>query len=399
MDLDDVAALASVEGRALLAALPAHDEQATLALAERLRAEGHPAGLVAAALTQQRLRARARGRLGPLADRLLLTPDGAEQTTRPEVAAHRAARYLRAGRRRVADLGAGIGGDALALAAAGLQVRAVEQDPVTAAVLAANAAALDLPVEVVVAAMEPAHLAGCDAAFADPARRAGGRRVLDPLRWQPPLPWVLDLPVDALGVKVAPGIDRSWAGDGRELEWVSAGGDLVEAALYRGPLATPGVSRRATLLPSAATLTDLDLPPGRPPVGPVGAVLYEPDDAVLRAGLVAAAAERVGGRLLDPTIAYVTADSAEPEGGPFLTGYLIDAVLPFQLKRLRAALRDRDVGRVVVKKRGFAVDPDELRRRLRLDGANEMTVLLTRAGGEPLAVLARPIRGERPARP
>lgn len=391
MDLDDVAALTSSEGRALLAGLPGYDERSTLALAERLRSEGHPAGLVAAALTQQRLRAKARGRLGPVVDRLLLTPDGAEQVTRPAVAAHRAARYRRVGLTHVADLGAGIGGDALALAAAGLRVRAVEQDPVTAAVLAANAAALGHPVEVVVAAMAVEHLAGCDAAFADPARRVGGRRVLDPLRWQPPLPWVLDLPVDALGVKVAPGIDHAWATPGVELDWVSMDGDLVEAALYRGPLATPGVSRRATLLPAGASLTDAELPTGPPPVGPVGAVLYEPDDAVLRAGLVAAAALRVGGRLVDPTIAYVTADEVPAGPDPFLTGYAVDAVLPFQLKRLRAALRERGVGRVVVKKRGSAVDPDELRRRLRLDGDAELTVLLTRVAGEPTAILARPL--------
>jgi len=391
VNLDDVAALTSFEGRALLAALPGYDDRTALALAERLRAEGHPPGLVAAALTQQRLRATARSRLGPGVDRLLLTPDGAEQTTRPAVAEHRAARYQRAGLTRVADLGAGIGGDALALAAAGLQVRAVEQDPVTAAVLAANCVALGQPVEVVVAAMAAEHLAGCDAAFADPARRVGGRRVLDPLRWQPPLPWVLDLPVDALGVKVAPGIDHAWATAGVELDWVSMDGDLVEAALYRGPLATPGVSRRASLLPSGATLTDTDLPAGPPPVGPVGSVLYEPADAVLRAGLVGAAALRVGGRLVDPTIAYVTTDEAPAGPDPFLTGYAVEAVLPFQLKRLRAALRERGVGRVVVKKRGSAVDPAELRRRLRLDGDAEMTVLLTRVAGAPTAILAHPL--------
>jgi hypothetical protein len=151
------------------------------------------------------------------------------------------------------------------------------------------------------------------------------------------------------------------------------------------------VSRRATLLPSGASLTDADLPAGRPPVGPVGAVLYEPDDAVLRAGLVAATALRVGGRLVDPTIAYVTADEVPAGPDPFLTGYAVEAVLPFQLKRLRAALRERGVGRVVVKKRGSAVDPDELRRRLRLDGDAELTVLLTRVAGAPTAILAHPL--------
>ena len=66
-------------------------------------------------------------------------------------------------------------------------------------------------------------------------------------------------------------------------------------------------------------------------------------------------------------------------------------MLPFQLKRLRAALRERGAGDVVVKKRGSAVDPDELRRRLRLDGDGPTwTVLLTRIGADPVAVLSPP---------
>ena len=78
---------------------------------------------------------------------------------------------------------------------------------------------------------------------------------------------------------------------------------------------------------------------------------------------------------------------------PFTTAYEVDAVLPFQLKRLRAALRERGAGDVVVKKRGSAVDPEELRRRLRLDGDGPpWTVLLTRLGDHPVAVLSRTVR-------
>src|SRR5690606_5063039 len=65
---------------------------------------------------------------------------GLEQATRLGVAARHAGRMRRAGISRVADLGCGIGGDALAFAGAGLGVMAVDADEVTAAIAAYNLA-------------------------------------------------------------------------------------------------------------------------------------------------------------------------------------------------------------------------------------------------------------------
>jgi hypothetical protein len=130
---------------------------------------------------------------------------------------------------------------------------------------------------------------------------------------------------------------------------------------------------------------------GAPPVGPVGAWLHEPDGAVVRAGLVGEVAVAMGAHLVDPVIAYLSTD--EDVRSPFTTAYAVEAVLPFQLKQLRAALRERGAGDVVVKKRGSAVDPVDLRRRLRLEGDGPTwTVLLTRIGTQPVAVLSPTVR-------
>jgi len=118
---------------------------------------------------------------------------------------------------------------------------------------------------------------------------------------------------------------------------------------------------RATLLPSGASLPTAGLPDPRVP--PVERWLYEPDGAVIRAHLVADAAAQVGGGLTGETIAYVTSDEAHPT--PYATAYEITDVLPFNLKRLKALLREREVGVLTVKKRGSAVEPEELRRRVR----------------------------------
>jgi len=150
--------------------------------------------------------------------------------------------------------------------------------------------------------------------------------------------------------------------------------------------------RRATLLPSGATLVASDSAGGPgsdpPPVARPGRWLYEPDGAVIRAHLVAELAASVGGWLLDPTIAYLCTDG--PVSTPFARGYQVTDVLPFSLKRLRALLRSRGVGAVTVKKRGSAVDPAALRHGLRLTGDEHATVVLTRAAGAPTVLLCSP---------
>ena len=391
MDLESVAALRTAEGRDLLDALPPYEEADAIGLAARLRAD-HDATLVAAALTQSRLRASAARRLGPLAYRLLWTPDSAEQASRTPVAQWRAARYAAAGIRRVLDLGAGAGSDALAFAAAGIDVVAVERDPVTAAVLEANAqVAGQGRVRVVLADAQDAAedlVSGCDAVYADPARRSGGRRVFDPAAWSPPLGLVeaLARKAGAGSAKVGPGIDHDAVPADTDAEWVSHTGDVVECSLWWGTLRT-GAGRAATLIgPPVRTLVGTDA--GPPPVRPPGRFLHEPDGAAIRAGLVADVAADLDGWLLDPTIAYVSCDA--DDRSPWTTRYAITDVLPFSVKALRALLRDRDVGRVTIKKRGTAVTPEVLRPQLRLSGSGEATVVLTRIAGRPSALLVEP---------
>jgi hypothetical protein len=269
----------------------------------------------------------------------------------------------------------------------------VERDPLTAAVAQANLEVLGLAerASVVVGDVLATDVSPYDAAFLDPARRSSsGRRTFDPAAYSPSFAFALDLArrVPATAVKVAPGIPHDLVPAGAEAEWVSDGGHVKEAALWFGGLADQGVRRRATLLPSGATLTE-DSTLGPPPVAEPGRYLHEPDGAVVRAGLVAEAAAGLDGWLLDPAIAYVSTDSEARSA--FTKRYAVEVVVPFQLKRLRALLRERGVGDVVVKKRGTAVEPEELRRRLKLDGTGPMrTLVLTRVGDQPIVLLCDP---------
>ncbi|MCB5911622.1 class I SAM-dependent methyltransferase [Streptomyces pinistramenti] len=406
-DLDSFSALLTPEGQALLAALHDHDPADELATATRLRRD-HPADLVSAALGQARLRQRAAAKFGADAGRMYFTPNGVEQSTRATVAAHRAARLAALGVGTLADLCSGIGGDAIALARAGIRVLAVDRDPLACAAARANADALGLAelIEVRCADVTEVDTAGYDAVFVDPARRGptrgaarsassrgGGRatggRIFDPEAYSPPLSWAVAAARTApfAALKIAPGVPHEALPEDAETEWISDGGDVKEAVVWFGT--EPG-ARRATLLPAGHSLLGAGLPDPEP--GAVGRYLYEPDGAVIRAHLVADVARQVDGRLIDPTIAYVTADALRPT--PYATAYEITDVLPFHVKRLRALLRERGVGIAVIKKRGSAVEPEELRKKLKLaGGGNSVTIFLTRVAGAPSMLLGRPADG------
>ncbi|TDB86891.1 SAM-dependent methyltransferase [Actinomadura sp. 7K534] len=404
MEIVPFLALATPAGQALLDEASGMDvsEDGLLATTSRLR-ERHDADLVSAALTQVRLRQRARAKFGDDADRMYFTQTGLEQATRGSVAAYRARRFAdRLSGARVLELGCGLGADLIARARAGLSGVGVELDPLTAEVARANITALGLDdlASVRVGDATEADPEGFDAVFADPGRRTARGRIFDPRSYEPPLDVVLGLAgrVPSACVKVAPGIPHEAVPDGAEAEWISVGGEVKEAALWLGGLAGE-TGRRATLLsadldPQVATLTPHDL--GAPDVRPWGRYLYEPDGAVIRAHLVAEVAELVGGGLADPRIAYVTSDELRPT--PFAAAYEVEDVLPFSVKRLRAELRRRGTGVLTVKKRGSAVDVDRLRRDLGFAGrraprgAPGLTLVVTRVGDAPVALLTRPVR-------
>jgi hypothetical protein len=176
---------------------------------------------------------------------------------------------------------------------------------------------------------------------------------------------------------------------GVEAEWVSVGGSIVEALLWgRGLSAT---WRRATLVRDGVHELTADADPGLAPTGPVRGWLHEPDPAVIRSGLVACVAAEFDATLVDPTIAYLTSDA--PAASPWVSSYRVTDVLPFNLKKLKAHLRTRGVGRVVVKKRGSPIEPETLARQLRGPGSGSAVVVVTRVAGAPTVLVCDPLSG------
>lgn len=377
MDLETFRALRTPAGERLLVACAGYRELDAVRLATRLRKD-HPAGLVAAALTQASLRQQAAAKFGADAALMFFTRDGLEQATTRAVAEHRSRRLSGT----VVDLCCGLGGDLLALARAGLAATGVDRDPLTVELARANLEVLGLAARVDQADVETYDRSPYDVAIADPARRGSRGRIFDPAAYSPPWSFVLALLAGDTCVKTAPIVPHRLVPEGVEADWVSERGEVKEAALWSGRFAS--ARRRATVLPSGATLTDADDPGGADVLAP-GAYLYEPDGAVVRAGLVTAVAPLVGGGLLHPEIAYLTSD--ELVTTPFATAYEVTDVLRYDERLLRKLFKDRGVGRLTVKKRGLDVDPADVRKRLVAKGPNDATLVLTRTPDGTVALL------------
>ncbi|HEV3436950.1 MAG TPA: class I SAM-dependent methyltransferase [Gemmata sp.] len=380
MDLATFQALLAVSGQQALADAMALEptEARFLVCFEKLR-KRHPAPLAKAAIEAALLRIKARSKFES-ASKMYFTREALEQASSDHAATHRAKRFVPFG--VVADLCCGIGSDSLAFARAGLTVHAVDLDSLRLAMTGANAAAFGLK--------ERIHLREDDAltiplpdvqaAFADPTRRANGRRYLDPEDYTPPLSAIrerfsADFP---LAVKIAPGVASSNLTELRaEVEFVSVEGELKECVVWFGSLRTTG--RRATLLPAGVTLF-ADNPIPMPPLAPAQEYVFDPDPAIVRAGLASQLATELGVSPLDHTVALFTGHEATRS--PFLTTFTIERATPFHAGRLRDHLRAKRVGRVTAIKRGSTVDTEKLMKSLKLVGEEHRVIILARIGGE-----------------
>ncbi|MEV6213847.1 class I SAM-dependent methyltransferase [Nocardia sp. NPDC051833] len=369
---DDVAFLGSAAGSAALAEVDRLELTPATHLRDLEQVRRAYPEQAAALIETVRLRRKAAVKL-PAAAEWLFTDDALQQATPALVARHRAARL--AGR-AVHDVTCSIGAELAELSAVCPAVIGSDLDEVRLAMAAHN---LTRGRNIVLAQADALVPTSRDTVIiADPARRADGRRTYDPAKLQPPLPDLLAAYAGRdIAVKSAPGLDFDRLGWAGEVEIVSLDGAVREACLWSPGLTEPGVTRRATVLDSrggASTLTDAE--PDDIPERAPGAWIVDPDGAVVRAGLVRHYAAKHGLWQLDPQIAYLTGDTV-PAG---LRGFRIEDRFELREKTLRQELSRRDCGSLEILVRGIDLDPDALRKKLKLRGSVPYTLVVTRIG-------------------
>jgi hypothetical protein len=324
---------------------------------------------------------------------MFFTRVGLEQATDEWVAAYKATRLIPRGAAGftpavVADLCCGIGGDLVSLAQR-TRTLAVDQNPVAVHFAAANSGAA-----VRVADAAEADVRNVAAWHIDPDRRHQGRRTTSLEFCAPNLTIIeslLDLNANA-AVKLAPAteVPTHWA-DRCELEWISRDRECRQLLAWHGDLAQAPRQRRATIVPNEHGLSvrTISGAPNQPP--PIATkpdrYVYDIDPALLAAHLKGALAAEHGLSALHSGPTYLT--GARPIADPALSCFEVTDVRPFEKRRLARHLREHSIGRLEIKKRGVDLDPDSLRRELKVRGDEDATLLVTLVGGRPAAILAR----------
>lgn len=345
-------------------------------------------------------RRRGTVKFGELAGSMYFTTEALEQASSAGASAYHARRMVEAGITDIVDICGGIGADALAFARAGLRVTMFEIDPARARFAEENARVTGMSDRIAVRCVDATSTVreirgtGETAVWFDPARRLESRRVSDPEDYRPPLSFIDALRgagFRSIGVKLSPAIDHEIAARcGAELEFLSDQGECKEALLWMGRLER-GAGTLATVIRNGEVSTlSANTPDFEATTVADGSqnYLYEPDPAVIRAHLVQALGERIGAGTIDPRIAYLIGPAWVRT--PFAAAYAIVDRFPFHVKALNRTLREHNVGRVVIKKRGFPQEPEEVRKQLKLTGSEEMTIVLTRVGNQHQVILCRP---------
>lgn len=395
MNLTDFKSLLRPPGQAAIRAAVSLEplEKDFLAYMQFLE-RSHQRDIARAALEIAVLRLEARAKFPQeVARQLYLTREALEQSTSWAVAAYRSTRFN--GFPAVLDLGCSIGGDTIHFAGQAA-VTGVDRDPLRLAMARENLRAHGLPAVFIQADLNeplPFSPGYAWALFFDPARREGTRRAFSVHDYQPPLTvlqrWQDRWP--AIGVKISPGVDLAELdGFDCEVEFISENGDLKEAVLWFGPLKT--ARRRASVLPGGHTLTSTPGSEATRLAVPAG-YLVEPDPAVIRAGLVTTLAAQLDAARIDETIAYLV--SHLPVATPFARFWPILDWMPFNLKKLRAYCRERNIGRITVKKRGSPITPEQLISSLKLKGDEERVLVLTRHAGQPVVLICGDLLAEK----
>lgn len=385
---DDVELLFTPEAVDVLATLPPIESKANVVQnVSRLRKRGLSAEMTSVVLLQQRLRTKAAGKFGEFAGRMFFTEDGLQQATRLSVAARHAARFRDAGFAHVADLGCGIGGDALALAGLGVRVTAVDRDEVTAAIATYNLAPFD-NADVIHGDAESVDLTDFDALWFDPARRSSSKRLSNPADWSPSLSWVFDVAATKpTGIKLSPAVDQGILPEDAECQWIDDRGDTVECIVWTGKLARPGIRRSALVLGDGESHEMVSSQPDTDvSLGEIGEYLYDPCGSVLRAQLLGKLATELGATLIADQIAYLSNNTGEQS--PFAQLFRVREVLPLDQRAIAGRMRELGIGTLEIKKRGVDVDPAEFRTKLKLAGKLSATLILTRGPNGRVAILA-----------
>ena len=321
------------------------------------------------------------------ADLMWFEPTALEQSTSELVAIHKARRFAGAD---VVDLCCGIGGDTIALARES-RVVAVDRDPGMVRRMTWNALIYEVERNVEGVASDAESFSTSDRCLVhiDPDRRSSGtgrtRRIAE---YRPNLSWLRSMISAHPGgaIKLGPASDVFEEFGEFEIEVISLNGECKEATVWFGSLAT--CHRRATVLPSGATWIDGARQESMISIGELGESLYEPDAALVRAGLLNSFAKEHGLRRFSFGLELLSGNRSLIS--PFLTEFEVIADLPLDNKAIRGECRLHQWQPHEVKTRGLRPEiVDRITRGIPRCEGERVTLFLLNPADKSRAIVAR----------
>lgn len=356
-----------------------------LRLQAELRRE-FPEAVVRMALSLWELRRRGAAKFTRAAE-MWFDRKGLEQATAEAVARHKARRF----QGLVWDYCCGIGSDAIAQAEHA-DVIAVDVNPANCLRTRWNAEVYGVARDLEVVCADVTQLTSRDGlVHVDPDRRPGsGGRVIRLEDYVPGLEFLARLTREFAGgaIKVSPASNFGGKFPHAEIELISLDGECKEATVWFGELAGDAPFR-ATALPAGETLAGNPLD-ALTELAPLGRFLYDPDPAIVRAGLVDLLAVRLGLHRLDDAEEYLTSDQLVQS--PFVQAFEVLAELPNNDREIRGYFRTHNFGSAEIKCRHIPIQAEAVRRRLPLHGSEPGVLVFARIAGRARAVICRRLR-------
>ena len=336
-------------------------------------------------LSQIKLQKRNLNKL-PISNELLFTEQGAQQATSWKLAKYHATKFKAFN--KVADLCCGIGVDLINIAKEKEQVYAIDLDADILKIAKYNCKSQNLNNIKFISGKAEEFNQQVDAIFIDPDRRPGRNRRIAPEEYSPPFSKIMELRniCPNIAVKLSPAIDyiRLNLPIDSTLEFVSENGTLKEILLCMGDLATENCERKAVLLPTNLTLQNSN---AKIKITEIQKYLFEPDPAIIRAGLVQEMGNKIGYNLIDSKLALLTGSHIlQSEFGKV---FEVEEIMKFDLKKVRKYVRENKIGELIIKTRGFPESVERFRKKIKLKGKKSVVMFILRKGDDHIIVFAQ----------
>ena len=418
---EDYRWLISEEAAPILSEVQIEIENKTnaLTIAKKLRKQISPERS-ALVMEQAQLRIRGKKKFSH-PENMFFTRRGLEQSSGRLIAQYKAMRF--AGLKSVADICCGIGGDLIGLGRRGIRSSSVsgseerleqsekndsntfrtigvDSDGLTSLFARCNleASGLDSSLNSVEQLdFEKFDISSMDGIHIDPDRRKGDRTVHGS-RFSPSLSTIFERVSKncCLAIKVAPAtpvadyfpekLHREWIGDHRECKqqilWSEPFSEQLD---FRTARTATYIGRNGRVSQISSSKDELEQPTQF--FDSIHEFFYEPHSAVLAAGMTDVLARRYNLRRFTSQIVYLTGDRFIDD--PLLSCFQVLKILPMSLRQTVKVLKSLEVGQVEVKKRGIDNVAAEQYGRMKLEGPNKATLILTCLGKKRVAVIAK----------